>query len=315
MNYYGITFIYENIDIEGEQSIELIPGYIFRKATPDEILEIKKQLSNLNSTPFPGLEFPYEYITKEIKRDGGISFEREHLPEKGWNYWVIDFNSSNSTIHELQYSAILLEHDLDFAFSLFFLKGGGLGSTSIPSWLVARIRSFEDVHKNVQKIKSDEIKLIGTYYKKQKDISSSYPFIDHAIKNLFALRAIPEISEIVIVGYFSIIESLITHPPRLTETLDSIRHQIYNKMILLRKKFKRDISYNSYFLCTKEETIWKKLYDYRSSLAHGGIHDFKTKFQTLKGHNNVSSFLKENIKELIVFSMENPEFIKDIKNC
>ncbi len=132
---------------------------------------------------------------------------------------------------------------------------------------------------------------------------------------LHRLKRIPKESELLTIGYFSIIEALITHAPRLDESLDSISHQLKNKLILLRKRFERKIEYSSYFLDTKEKTIWALLYSYRSHIAHGGIPDFTKKFQVLKSKEVVLDFLRENIKCLILCSLREPELMSDLKNC
>jgi hypothetical protein len=96
---------------------------------------------------------------------------------------------------------------------------------------------------------------------------------------------------------------LITHAPRLTETLDSINHQITSKIILLRKRYARMVLPSSYFLQASEESIWKKLYSYRSSVAHGSTVSFDGELQVLKGHDAVVAFLRDNVRELIALSL------------
>ena len=59
----------------------------------------------------------------------------------------------------------------------------------------------------------------------------------------------------------------------------------------------------------------KKLYGYRSALAHGTPADFKTKFQILKDPATVLNFLKEATKLTLLFAMKEPEFLADLKKC
>jgi hypothetical protein len=116
---------------------------------------------------------------------------------------------------------------------------------------------------------------------------------------------------------FSIIEALITHKPSGPETKDSITHQIKNKMNLLRKKYHREIPISDYFGDNPAPKVWGMLYDYRSVLAHGDEPDFEkiNKHKILKDQRTISLFLKENIKELILLALHDPEFIADLREC
>jgi hypothetical protein len=130
-----------------------------------------------------------------------------------------------------------------------------------------------------------------------------------AVQNFSSLRDISNGSDLVIVGLFAIIESLITHAPRSSESLDSINHQITNKIILLRKRFSRDVLPKAYFMDATEDKIWKKLYSYRSAVAHGTPVNFDGDHQILKDRITVIKFLQDNIKELIILGLKEPEFL------
>jgi hypothetical protein len=140
-------------------------------------------------------------------------------------------------------------------------------------------------------------------------------YVRRALASYDSLRAIPSGMEIRVLGYFSIIESLVTHAPRSVETLDSINHQIVNKLILLGKRYERKILTSSYFSPAQDEKIWKLLYNYRSCLAHGSVPDFQGSHQLLKSQVSVFEFIHEVVKELIIYGMRNHEFLSDLKNC
>ncbi|HJP17525.1 MAG TPA: hypothetical protein QF468_02595 [Nitrospinota bacterium] len=278
----GLSFILTHIDVEGDLPLEIIPGYFFRKAKDNEIKSIKEYLNEYPTYPLKNFGIPYEAIIKEVRNEGSTSYQREALPPDKWKYWVLAFEGSNSLIRDLQYAAILLPHDLDFAFEIFFKESHQQGEpfaySFIPLHLRDKYSSFDEVNSNAAKVKVDELIKIKEYYNLRQNLSSNFIFVDHAIKNFFSLRNIPEKSELLTIGYFSIIEALITHKPRLTETLDSISHQLRNKIILLMKRFSRTIQYNKFFLNAKEDKIWRTLYNYRSCLAHGSIPNFEAEF-------------------------------------
>jgi len=321
----GFVFVLSHIDVQCDVPIEIIPNHCFRKAYSQEITEIKKLLDEFDISypkmiglPVPS-GIPYDSIVREIRRGKSCQYERVKLPADKWKYWVVAFEGGNGEIEDLQYCANLIKNDLDFAFQIFYSekqqKGQPIGWLSMPTHLREYYSSSKAVNSNAVKVEQEEIRKIGDIYDLYKNLHPEYQYIDHSVKNLNSLKRIQKDSELLIIGYFSIIEALITHAPRLNESLDSISHQIKNKLILLRKRFERKVAYNSYFLDTNDKTIWGLLYRYRSCIAHGGIPDFKKKFRVLKSKEVVLDFLRENIKCLILFSLKEPELMEDLKNC
>ncbi len=321
----GFIFVLTHIDVKCDDPIEIIPDHYFRKARSQEITEIKKLLDdfNISYTKTLGLlapcGIPYDSTVKEIRRGNSCQYEREKLPPERWKYWVVAYEGIGGKFRDLQYAANLIKNDLDFAFLVMYSekeqKGKPTGWMAMPTHLREYYSSSDAVNSNAIEVKENEIRKIGEIYDLYKTLATEYQYIDHSVKNFNSLKRIPKESELLTIGYFSIIEALITHAPRLNESLDSISHQIRNKLILLRKRFERKIEYSSYFLDTKEKTIWGLLYSYRSCIAHGGIPDFRNKFQVLKSKEVVLDFLRENIKCLILCSLKEPELMTDLKNC
>ncbi|MBN2180547.1 MAG: hypothetical protein JW715_01440 [Sedimentisphaerales bacterium] len=321
----GFAFVLSHINVKYDAPIQIIPDHYFRKALSHEIKEIKRMLetSDISDIKMLGIPVPsgiqYDSIVKEIKRGNSCQYEREKLPPEKWKYWVIAFEGNNSKIYDLQSAANLIKNDLQFAFQIFYLEkkqqGNPAGFIFMPTHLREYYSSHEAINSNAVNIEQDEIMKIGEIYDLYKKLPPKYQYIEHSIKNFDSLKRIPKKTELLTIGYFSIIETLITHAPRLNESLDSISHQIKNKLVLLRKRFERIIEYNSYFLNIKEKTLWSLLYSYRSCIAHGGIPDFVNKFQNLKSKEVVLDFLREIIKCLILYSLREPELMADLKNC
>lgn len=317
----GSSFVLTNIDIEGELPVELIPGYFLRRANDVEIAYFKDcidKISGSGSFPLPNVWCQYEYTFSKERHENNTTFHRKHLPKEKWKYWVVAYNGVNTNLHKLAYIATLLSVDIDFGIDVFFDQIDQAGTIQGYSFMGNQISGFcsnNEPYANAKTLNVGDLAVIGKYFELYESIKDDYEYIDHALKNYYALRNMPKNFELLAVGYFSIIESLITHAPRLTETLDSINHQIGNKMSLLRRRYGRKIEFTSYFLTATDEKIWKKLYGYRSCLAHGGKPDFQGEFQILKEQKNVISFLKENIKELIILALRDPGFLTDLKKC
>ena len=226
---------------------------------------------------------------------------------------------NNGAIHEIEAIGLLLPADLEFAFQIFFSEpaqiGEILGRLIMPLHILEKYSNFDYAFKSATSLTSQQLVTIGELWRLYKDMPEEFSFVTKAIDSFSDLRRVPVQSSLSVVGIFSIIESLTTHAPRSTENLDSITHQITNKIILLRKQYTRPVAPDQYFRSSTEETIWKKLYGYRSKIAHGSLANFNTDYQVLRDHGAVAQFLRDNVKELIILALRNPEFMSDLRRC
>ena len=116
-------------------------------------------------------------------------------------------------------------------------------------------------------------------------------------------------------GIFSVIESLIAHTPRLAESLDSISHQISGKMILLDRRFEETMNRPEVFGDVPDKKLWKRLYYYRSKVAHGQEPSFTGDFSILGDHGTVHQFLFEKCQALLRYSIMEPQLVADLREC
>lgn len=317
MSESGLAFIISHIDVEEYSPIEFIPEHTFRAATDSEIERIKNQIeSSVPRNLFSRI--PYDsYYRKETKEDI-TNYHLEPLPRGKWKYWVIAFNGYNDKISQIEQIALLLPVEFEVGFTFIYSDlnqmGRNGGTLSMPN-IVERHNSIGNVYNEAKILQKKDINMIGELFLLHSNMVSEFDFVKVCMRNFYNLQAVPKKSDLVIVGLFSIIESLITHKPRLTETLDSISHQVINKIILLRKKFTRDIVPNSYFESATEDKIWKRLYQYRSDVAHGTPVNFNSELKILRNRETVVNFLRENIKEIIILALKDPEFIFDLRKC
>jgi hypothetical protein len=214
----------------------------------------------------------------------------------------------------------LLKNDLDLGFTQTYDENYEVTQISGFHWNTSRISSFFDpqnfhhIHPAKQ-IKDSEIREITENHALIKSTEKCYPMIRKALNNFSQLKSLPRQSQLVTLGYFSIIEALVTHKPRLNESLDSLNHQVSTKMVLLSKRFQRHLDYDFHFGQIEKEKVWKQLYGYRSALAHGIHADFDSEFKNLKDLKNVLGFLKETVKLTLLLALKEPEFLADLKKC
>ncbi|WP_298918316.1 HEPN domain-containing protein [uncultured Nostoc sp.] len=160
----------------------------------------------------------------------------------------------------------------------------------------------------------DDINLqdLGSIYQNYQQLDEmKYPDIKEAINMLEELKHISHNSKFKILGLFTIIEFLITHKP--INKRDSITQQVTNKINLLSKRFSKKLDYSQFFLNTPESTVWKKLYAYRSNIAHGDQPDFAKDLLVLKDDFTAKKFLKLVVKMLLQHSLIEPQLYTDLK--
>lgn len=316
----SFVFVLSLIDFEGDLPIEVIPKHFFQKANTKQISRIKELLSSFYPHPF--LRFPYEYSVRKIPKEepGSFQYEHDELPPEDWRYWIISFEGYNSEIQDLGLAAALLKNELELGFTVLGeIPGLSTGERGGCVWHMASLMSYflDNQHgmKSAIKVYQEDIQKIGTNHTLIKEISAEHKHIQRASQRFGTLKSLPRKSELVVIGLFSVIESLITHCPKLTESSDSLMHQIRTKMPLLRKYFERQLDYEAFFDPANEAKIWSKLYDYRSRIVHGEQTDIDSKLQILKSRENIIAFLQETVKLLLLCALREPVLLADLKRC
>lgn len=314
----GLSFIASCLQIEGALPIELTSRHTLRAATDTEIEILRRQIKR----DCPESQSPwivYESSVREECHGNGTTRHFEALPRDQWRYWVIAFEGTNNELHELECLLLLLPVDLEIEFTLMYDQTSQQGDVSGVFNRVFRFYNryspFNVAFGQIEQLTAAEISRVATLFQLQRDLPQEFEFIKTSMKSFLDLRSMPSHSPLLIVGLFSIIESLITHAPRLTETLDSINHQITNKITLLRKFYSRQVLPQNYFQDSSEAAIWKKMYSYRSSVAHGTPVDFHKDLRPLKDRETVVLFLRNNIIELLILALNRPDLISDLRKC
>ncbi len=319
-NRSGLAFVASHLQVTGTLPIEISPGFVFRRARTHEIDVIVKQLRDYLPGPFPHW-IPYHSRTIEtVTGPGSMRWDHEPLPPDEWKYWVVSFEGAGGMeVYEIERAGQLLPTDFDYGFVLYFTqedqRGKIIGQSMMPIHILEKYGNHSKIVEQPQTISSEQIGTITSLMEQIRSIPLEYPYISAALNTMNALRRVPTGSDLYVVGLFSIIEAVITHKPRLNETLDSLNHQIVSKMILLRKMFRRAIPFEPHFTASTEERVWKRLYAYRSHVTHGNLTDFENDFNDLRSHETVCRFLHDNVKELMKIALDNPSFVEDLRRC
>ncbi len=289
---------------------EIIPNYVLKKADIDYLNKINESFNNFKINDLFRLYHEWNIVIKDEKIK-----QQTKKDIKDWEYWIIEC-SDNEFDYDL-YFTLLLVDDICWAIEI------------IPRIKDTKATYYQQRFINYQSKKYlsiiDTVKLenIKKYYLQFKNIekdleSDEFVFILKAMRDYVKIFDFPD-SELKILSLFTIIELLLTHNSKVGNE-NSISHQFVNKIILINNYIKEPIDFLLIFnknndKTYKNETILKKLYDYRNCLAHGNIVDFDDKLKDLISHEKIFYFVNIMIKKLLIFSLFYKELIRDLKKC
>jgi hypothetical protein len=307
----------ELVDQGPDAAVALAPGHELRRATESEIGAIKDVLTN------QAAETNWESWQNGGPVENGESISRPLIPEDKWRYFVIAFEGSNSTVAEIERALCIAPFELKIGFTLLQeVFPGNIRPMLIyhPARLFSLVRSlreeepFSETALPFLAVTRADIETVVLLHHQILASGENVENLKRFIAQMLDLDALPHKSPLLFLGYFAILESLITHQPRPTDTIDSITRQVKQKVVLLNNRWKPRIDYAP-FGESKPDTIWKAMYSYRSCLAHGGEPDFKGDLQLLGNPDRALKLLKETVRCVLRQSLIEPQLILDLRSC
>lgn len=257
------AFVMNVASLEAD-NYELTPGYVLRRATHEEIELIKNKLEGLTILlPTPLIPVLWE---------GTLPLQPpiETLPETEWRYHVIAFRDHNEPVEDIQTASDLARIGFEIGFTI----------PSKGAFISRPMRLFHVLHNAgwflntfpLHRISETEVTEIMAIYShfRATDVRL-IPYKRLAVQ-LNHLKSLPHGSPLRFLGYFGILEAVLTHAPKPNDPYDSITRQVRKKIALLNNRWSHPIDYSA-FGGAKPETVWEKMYGYRSRIAHGGNPD------------------------------------------
>lgn len=306
----SFAFVCSLLDVDCNLPVEIIPGHFFQKASDSQIEEIREYL--IRSGYFSNAGYiPYECTLEKTEK--GTTRTPSKIKEE-WRYYVITFKGTNAGLCDLSVASSIAPLTLEFSLT-FFKEGFAAGGVGFHSW--ALFSHFDKLmwQPELQRVDEAELSEIGNLATMIRETEAEFPEIVRSIKMFHSLRGVSPFANLRILGMFAVIESVLSHNPKSSETGDSIAHQMRTKIPLLFRRMDKSPDYADYFDEAKESTIWKKLYDYRSSIAHGGNIDFASKLQVLKNYDTVEKFLNGTTKAILRQALAEPQLVTDLRDC
>lgn len=165
-----------------------------------------------------------------------------------------------------------------------------------------------------REVAAPDVEAITIIYSQLRQHDQRLVDVGRLLRQLQDLEAVPRHSPLQFLGHFAVLEALLTHPPKPTDPYDSITRQVKKKLALLDHRSQPSIDYSS-FAEQNRETIWAKMYAYRSTLAHGGGPTFDGELQVLGNHDNALRLVKQAAKAVIRQALKEPHLLADLRNC
>ena len=146
--------------------------------------------------------------------------------------------------------------------------------------------------------------------------------VTRAINLFLSLDRLPDNSVMKQLGYFTVVESLLSHAPSDNDRADSIRRQLERNLVLIDHRLMhtgREIGFGD-FGGANPDTVLGKLYSYRSAIAHGSslkkpIEQIKKLMTETPTSTSLwlHDWLRRMVRRVLFAALREPELITDLK--
>ena len=311
-NEGGYAFIVNMLDVKVDLPISLTPTLRLEAATEQQIAEMKGLLV------LGGLSIDYYYEHEWILVENSevrTVHRAELLPRNRWRYYVICWSGEPSELVTFKQAGNLIEPGI-LCYSEVYTSGQfGTGqhmgrkfeSVSIPDGYFAI--PIEPIVVDSETIKEwrSALSALAALDK------GTHPGISRAVETLERFNRLPLSAELRVLGYFIVLEMLLTHNPKDKEIGDSLSHQICSKVALLDSRLAKPLDYSVFGRDAKVEGIWKKLYAFRSMIAHGEVPDFGKILKSLQDAKVATAFLANATARILRHALNEPVLFDSLK--
>lgn len=255
-------------------------------------------------------EWPVVPYEMERATDQGPNQWREIAPSE-WRYFGIEAGPESTLVNELELAGELLGSDLlHVGVTVGNMTGGHTASwvgQGTPGSRYARARDGV--------LTRDEIDRVVETQRKLAAHDNAQVNLRRALSEMRELRHMEPQSKLRFLGYFAVLESILTHNPKPSDPYDTITRQVIAKVTLVANQTGFAPVYAAYFGSATADTVWKAMYAYRSAIAHGASFDFTGKGQILRDHHHAQAFLIKAITSVLQLGLRDAVLLRDLKDC
>ena len=320
LRHAGFAHVVNVGGLSVETPWEIAPGLQLRKALPNEVsslqslLRLRQPPSVLNLMPRRN---PYETTVQSVEeKPGVVSYQTVRLAREEWRYHVVAFEGANTALHDFIDATALTTTRLRLGDTVFGAPGvcgpgivGG-GRATDELWNTLDLSDQPLLH-----LGQEDLTDLRDVYMRLRSQKEERGILADAIRRFQHLDFIPASSPLRFLGYVAILESLITHHPEPKDPSDSITRQVCQKMILIGRRSKIQVPYEILHPETQPKTIWKRLYTYRSKIAHGAVPDFRGDLKCLKDPTSALAFITQATVAVMRQTLEEPALVADLRAC
>jgi hypothetical protein len=322
------SFILTVCDVTAELPFEVIPRVFLRKPSILEREYISGIMNRTRCDHVPAIFHEAQWLFQE----NGWGLRSEPDPGK-WRYYVLEFpNPQNHKLDPnqrwlLQLAALVSEPQLRWAITTMKDPPRPHASSTATGGMVVWLEhEFERIklQRSIRAVSEQDLidwkQAIASLW----NLEPAFQFIIDAIVLYQASFDIHPTSRLRVLALFAVIELLVTHKPKGTDTGDSLIRQVRNKLKLLSNRFSTPMHPSDRFDFQDNEVAWDVIYNYRSLIAHGGSVDFETAYRRNKHEHGAAQlgndqqilfFLDEFTRRLVRHALKEPSLMADLKDC
>src|SRR5688572_24676961 len=228
----NFCFVLNRVQLEGVMPCELIPGHSLDRAT-------KAQQDHIRGFLGENHQFGMHKGWYENRRNAEGKVET--LPPEQWRYWVVNFRGNPDQIGRLKSALSLNAAELEIGFLVFTDRPGILYT---PGELMQFFLNFPRLRQPPPPLHVNALTDVRKHYDCILNVEGAHPSITRSLMDFQAIRTLPRESRFAALGYFMVLESLLTHNP--AGSSDGLTHQVSTKMPLIERRFTSPLDYTPF---------------------------------------------------------------------
>jgi hypothetical protein len=277
----GYAFVISHFDVRVALPAMITPTLRLERASDAQIAEIKRTVS---FGPM-GITHYYEHEWVPGTTDtGGTCHQSVPLPRERWQYHVLTWSEWNMELLQFQKAAHLVPPGLLSYFQVITSEPFGQGRAVAHTFEAASIpQTYQLLPPEVEVLDDALLQAWRRSLSALRRLDAEkQPGIARAVDHFDRFKRLPLPDDLRILGFFMILEMLLTHNPNDKEIGDSLSHQISRKVTLIQSRLSQPLNYAAFGVDVAHVRLWKTLYAFRSGIAHGSSADFAKDLKLLR---------------------------------